>query len=108
MRRSEGVPALRSVASRCSPRAHSTAPTTEPNSIDQHTVAGRFHDPPAVLGDQQIGGAAVLAQSLRRTHLVCLHQPRVAGYLRSRDRGETTRGRGHGWGWPPGFEDRLC
>ena len=33
VRRSVGVPALRSSASRCSPRANSTALTTEPNSI---------------------------------------------------------------------------
>jgi hypothetical protein len=33
MRRSAGVSAFRSAESRCSPRAHSTAPTTEPNSM---------------------------------------------------------------------------
>jgi hypothetical protein len=29
--------------------------------LDQHPIAGRFHYPPAALGDKRISGAAVLA-----------------------------------------------
>jgi hypothetical protein len=60
MRRSVGVPAFRSAANCCSARAHSTAPTTEPNSINTPSPVV-FDDPPAVLGDQRIGGGAVSA-----------------------------------------------
>jgi hypothetical protein len=41
IRRSPGPPALRSVVSFCSPIAHWTAPTTEPNSISTVLVCGR-------------------------------------------------------------------
>ena len=34
--------------------------------LDQHPVAGGLDDPPAMLGDQRIGGGAMLAQCLRR------------------------------------------
>jgi hypothetical protein len=55
-----------------------------------------------MLRDEWISDAAVLAQSLDRAYFVRTHQPGVAGYIRSEDRGKTASGRGHGSGWPPG------
>jgi len=65
----------------------------------QHAVAGGLDDPPAVLGDQRIGGGAMLAQCLRGARLVHPHQPAVADDIGSKDRGELT-GCGHSSGNP--------
>jgi hypothetical protein len=59
IRRSAGVPAFRSAASRCSPIAFDGA--DHRTELDQHAIAGGFDYTPAMLGDQRIGGAAVLS-----------------------------------------------
>jgi hypothetical protein len=57
--------------------------------LDQHPVAGGLDDPPAMLGDERISGHAMLAYCPRRARLVVAHQPRVAGHIGGKDRGET-------------------
>jgi hypothetical protein len=55
-----------------------------------------------MLGDKRIGGAALLEYCLHRAHLVRAHQPRVVGYIRCKDCGETEGGRGRGLDCPLG------
>jgi hypothetical protein len=56
--------------------------------LDQHAVAGGLDDPPAMPGDERIGGGTMLAQHPRRAGLVLSHQPAVAGNVGGEDRGQ--------------------
>ena len=56
--------------------------------LDQHAVAGRLDDPPAMFGNERIGSGAMFAQQTRRTRLVGLHQPAVADHVGREDGGE--------------------
>jgi hypothetical protein len=62
--------------------------------FNQEPVASCLDDPPAMLGDERIGGGTMLAQCQRGTRLVLTHQPAVAGDIGGEDRSETASG-GH-------------
>ncbi len=57
--------------------------------LDQHAVAGGLDDPPAMMGDERIGGSAMLAQCLCGARFVEPHQPAVAGHIGGENSGET-------------------
>ena len=56
--------------------------------LDQHAIAGRLNDPPAMFGNKRIGSGAMFAQQTRRTRLVGFHQPAVADHIGREDGGE--------------------
>jgi hypothetical protein len=69
--------------------------------LDQHPVARRFHNPAAMLGDERVGGGAMLTQCRRGACLVEPHQARIARDISGKDRGETTfDGLRHGFPQP--------
>jgi hypothetical protein len=53
--------------------------------LDQHAVARRLEDPPAMLRDDRIGRDPMLAQGLRRARFVEPHQPAVADDISRKD-----------------------
>ena len=55
--------------------------------LDQHTVAGRFEDPPVMLSDERIGSDLMLTHRLHRARFVEPHQPAVADDVSRKDRG---------------------
>src|SRR5262245_35086339 len=63
--------------------------------LDPHDFAGGLDDRPAMLGDERIGSAAMLAQRPRRPRLVEAHQSRIARDIGGEDCGKTAGG-GHG------------
>ena len=68
--------------------------TDHRTELNQHAITGRLDDPPAMLGNERVGGGAMLAQCLRRADLVLPHQPRIARHIGGEDRCETA-GLGH-------------
>src|SRR5580704_13341140 len=92
-----GVPALGSVISFWIAIAHSTAATTEGNSIrTPSTVVLTMRPPcPATIG----GRLMSLAHRLRGASFILAHEPRIANDVGGEDRGEATGG-GHCSGTP--------
>jgi hypothetical protein len=55
--------------------------------LDQDPVAGRLDNPPAMLGNEWIGGDPMLSQRPRRACFVLTHQARVFGNVGGEDCG---------------------
>ena len=62
--------------------------------LDQHAVAGRLDDAPAMLGDERLGGGAMVQKPPRGARFVLPHQARIARHIGDEDRGKTADG-GH-------------
>jgi hypothetical protein len=66
----------------------------------KQAVAGVLYDPAPVLFDLRLNELSEMGfEAFVCPLLISTHQPRVAGHISGKDRGETT-GRGHGWGGP--------
>src|SRR5271157_5358007 len=103
IRRSVGTPVSRS-AIRFLERDRALHGTDHRGELDQHAVAGRLDDPPAMIGNERIASGAMFAQHASRTLLVSLHQPAVADNIDPEDCGEAAvhpipRSSLHGFSW---------